>query len=199
MAYLSRIFLLCILSLFMIGCSGEKVEITNFLKELEASNRRVEQISNELEAALLELTEASSKGEVDQAAWEKRLKDFSQRLKVEKESVAKLAAPEKAGGLHQVVLQEYNILIQMVEATTPMIAITAQLGEANREARKDPSKAKEIVERMRPVEVERKKAAAALERLTKEGKALEERARAEQQKIQDEFGIRIRAEKASGS
>ena len=189
-----RIFVLALVVLA--GCHSEKSEIVAYLKELEASNHRLEQVSREYQEVVSVVSEESAAGDVDRDDASEKLRLVTEQMKHEIARVESLPVPEKAQGLHQAVLAQYRVLLETVESTEPMIEILAELSEANRIATDDPGEAARVTQEMKAVEARRADIAARLDDLMGEGRQYEEQARQEQRKLQQEFGIAVRMEES---
>lgn len=177
------------------GCHNEKSDIVAYLKELEASNHRLEQVSRDYQEVVSTVSEESAAGELDRDDSSKKLRLVIEQMNQEIARVESLQVPEKAEGLHRAVLAQYRVLLETVESTEPMIEILAELSEANRIATDDPGEAARVTQEMKAVETRRGEIAGRLDDLMKEGRQYEEQARQEQRKLQQEFGIAVKMEK----
>lgn len=191
-----RSALLVLALVVLAGCHSEKSDIVAYLKELEASNHRLEQVSRDYQEVVSTVSEESAEGDVDRDDSSKKLRFVVEQMKQEIARVESLHVPEKAQGLHRAVLAQYRVLLETVESTEPMIEILAQLSEANRIATDDPAEAARVTHEMKTVEARRAEIADRLDDLMKEGRHYEEQARQEQRKLQQEFGIAVKMEKS---
>ncbi|MCA9775397.1 MAG: hypothetical protein KC800_01715 [Candidatus Eremiobacteraeota bacterium] len=184
------------LVLFLLaGCHSEKSEVVDFLKELEASNQRLEVVSRDYQEVVSTVSEESLTGKVDKEAAKKKLHQIAVLMGQEIKRVEGLQVPEKAQGLQGAVLDQYRVLVETVESTGPLVDILSRLSEANRLAAEDPGVAAKITQEMKKVEAERAEIARRLDDLMEKGRQDEETARQEQQKLQKEFGIAVKMEK----
>jgi hypothetical protein len=188
-----RVVLLALI--LLAGCHSEKSDIVAYLKELEASNHRLELISRDYQEVVSVVSEESVAGKIEREDASEKLRLVADQLKREIAQVEALQVPEKAQGLHRAVLAQYQVLLETVESTEPMVQLLAQLNEANRVAADAPGEAARITQEMKAVEARRGEIASRLDELIKEGRQYEEQARKEQRELQQEFGIAVKMEK----
>lgn len=189
-----RYWVLALALVVLAGCHSEKSDIVTYLKQLEASNHRLELVSKEYQEVVSTVSEESVAGEVDRKDSSDKLSAVIDQMKREIVQVEGLQVPEKAQGLHQAVLAQYRVLLETVESTEPMIDLLAKLSEANRLAKKDPGEAARVTEDMKTVEARRSEIASRLDSLMEKGRQYEEQARREQKALQQEFGIAVKME-----
>ncbi len=189
-----RYWVLALALVVLAGCHSEKSDIVTYLKQLEASNHRLELVSKEYQEVVSTVSEESVAGEVDRKGSSDKLSAVIDQMKREIVQVEGLQVPEKAQGLHQAVLAQYRVLLETVESTEPMLDLLAKLSEANRLAKKDPGEAARVTEDMKTVEARRSEIASRLDSLMEKGRQYEEQARREQKALQQEFGIAVKME-----
>ena len=193
-----RMFRYRVLALVLVvlaGCHSEKSDIVAYLKELEASNHRLELVSRDYQEVVSLVSEESVVGEVDRKGTSEKLTEVTDQMKQEIARVERLQVPEKAQGLHEAVLAQYRVLLETVESTEPMIDLLAKLSEANRVAKKDPGEAARVTEEIKTVEARRAEIASRFDSLMEKGRHYEEQARREQKGLQQEFGIAVKMER----
>jgi hypothetical protein len=152
-------------------------------------------ISRDYQEVVSVVSEESVAGKIEREDASEKLRLVADQLKREIAQVEALQVPEKAQGLHRAVLAQYQVLLETVESTEPMVQLLAQLNEANRVAADAPGEAARITQEMKAVEARRGEIASRLDELIKEGRQYEEQARKEQRELQQEFGIAVKMEK----
>jgi hypothetical protein len=180
--------------LVLVGCDNERARLNVYLEELAASQVRVQGISGEFQEALSRVSKNSSTVQIEVAATIESWDQILARLKAEKTRVQRLSVPAGAEGLNSAVLEQYQVLIETVEVSRPLVDIAEELSQANRRAEEDPGAAKQITQDMASAEVRRKEVADQLEELLTRGRLCEDEVRKQQQKLQKEFGVALQLE-----
>lgn len=180
--------------MLLAGCSQEKAQVTTYLKALEASNTKMKAIAEDMQKSMGGLQAQIQSGDFDAEAIKGQISGFADKMKEEKAHIEGLDVPEKAQGLHDVIVKQYQTAIDVLGETAPMIDIAKEMADAGAMMKKDPKKAKEVMEQMKTAQGKMMEIQKKVQELAKQGQDFEEKAKAEQKKLQEEFGIEIKSE-----
>jgi len=187
-------FVALLLVVFVAGCNQEKTEVTNYLKELEASNEKMKGIAENMQQSMGGLQQEIASGNFDAEAIKAQIQEFADKMSEEKTHIEGLPVPEKAKALQEATLKQYQTAVEVLGETIPMIDIAKKMSEAAKEIKADPSKAKAIMENMKTAQTEMQEIQKKVAELAGQGKEYEDTAKAEQKKLRDEFGIVTKTE-----
>jgi chromosome segregation ATPase len=180
------------------GCSQEKAQVTNYLKELEASNNKMKGIAEEMQTSMGGLQQEIASGNFDAEAIKGQIQSFADQMDAEKKHIEGLTVPAKAQALQDAAVKQYQTAVDVLGETIPMIDIAKRMSDAAQEIKADPSKAKAIMEDMKSAQTEMQEIQKKVAELATQGKGYEDTVKAEQKKLQEEFGIEAKTEEAGG-
>ena len=178
------------------GCSQEKAKVTAYMQALEASNAQMKSIAKDMEASMSGLQAEIQGGKFDAEAVKVKIVGFSDQMKTEKGNLEGLEVPEKAKALHDLVVKQYQTAIEVLAETGPMIDMAKEMTDATKMVEKDPSKGAEIMAKMQETGGKIQAVQSKVAELAKKGQGFEQQARAEQERLAEEFGIVIKTEEA---
>lgn len=182
------------LAVFLAGCNQEKAQVTEYLQALDASNTKMKTLAKEMESSMSGLQQEIAGGNFDAEAIKGKITGFQDKMRAEKEHIEGLQVPEKAKALHDVAVKQYQTAVDVLGETLPMIDIAKQMSEAAKKIKADPKKAKEVMAEMKEAQAKMMEIQGRVAELAKQGKEYEETAKAEQKKLQEEFGIQFKSE-----
>lgn len=174
---------------FLAGCNQEKVEITTYLGELEASNQKMKDIGQEMRDSMAGLQQKMASGDFDPEVVKGQIQVFVDRMKAEKEKIDALKPPVKAQGLHDATVKHYQAAIDVLNETGPMLDIAAKMTAAGKRIEADPKVTEKVMAEIKPVQEELMKLQQKVGEMARQGQEFEKQAAEEQKKLQDEFGI----------
>ena len=186
-----------LLFVFLAGCNQEKVEITTYLGELEASNQKMKDIGQEMQDFTDGLQSKIATGDFDPQAVKGQVQGFVDRMIAEKEKIEALEVPAKAQGLHEATVKQYQSTIEVLNETGPFLDISVQLTQARKKIEADPKVTAKVMAEIKPVHEELTKLKKKVGEMASQGKEFEQQAAEEQKKLQEEFGISAKADDAS--
>lgn len=179
------------LSIFLAGCSQEKAQVTEYLKQLDASNTKMKALAEEMQQSMAGLQQEIAGGNFDAEKIKANIQGFADKMKAEKESIESLQVPAKAQALHDAAVKQYQIAVDVLGETIPMIDIAKRMSEGAEKIKKDPKQAKAVMEEIKQAQNDMMAIQQKVTELAKQGKEYEDKAKAEQKKLEEEFGITL--------
>ena len=187
-----------VMVVFLAGCNQEKAKVTEYLQQVEASNQKMKALAKDMESQMSGLQKEIASGNFDAEAVKKQITDFSDKMKAEKQTIEGLEVPEKAQALHDATVKQYQLAVEVLAETLPMIDIAKKMTDAAAKVKADPKQAKAVMAELQAAQTEIMELQKKVEALTKEGKDYEKTARDEQKKLSEEFGIVLKTDDAGG-
>lgn len=179
------------LSVFLAGCNQEKVQVTQYVEQLHASNMKMKSMAEEMQQSMATLQQEFAQGSFDAEKVKTNIQGYADKMKAEKESLESLQVPAKAQALHEASVKQYQVAIDVLGETIPMIDIAKKLSDAGEKIKKDPKQAKTVMEEAQKAQTEMMAVQGKIMELAKQAKEYEDKAKAEQKKLEEEFGITI--------
>lgn len=176
------------------GCNQEKAQVTEYLKSVQDSNQKMKTLAEDMEKQMSGLKDEIASGNFDAEAVKKQITDFSDQMKSEKEHIEGLEVPEKAQALHDATVKQYQLAVDVLAETLPMIDIAKKMTDAAAKVKADPKQAKAVMGELKAAQTEIMELQSKVQKLTEEGKGYEKTAKEEQKKLQEEFGIEIKTD-----
>lgn len=188
-----------LIAILFVGCNQEKADVTTYLQALEASNLRMSAILDEMQTSTSGLQQEILDGTFDPQASKANINTFVERMKEEKAQIAALNVPEKAKGLHEMVLNQNQVAIDVLVVTAPMLDHAKEMADLGRQMKANPKKSREIMAQLQAPRQKMAAIEAKAGELAAQGREYEAKAKEEQKKLQDEFGLEIKSQQASES
>lgn len=185
-----------LLVVFIAGCNQEKTQVTEYLKQIDASNTKMKALAEEMKSSMSGLQKEIASGNFDAEKIKANIQSFADKMKAEKEHIEGLPVPEKAKALHDLEVKQYQTAVDVLGQTIPMIDIAKKMSDGAAKIRKDPKQAKAVMAELKAAQGEMMEIQKKVAELAKQGKDYEDKAKAEQKKLEEEFGIKIEEQSA---
>lgn len=181
------------LAFFFAGCSQEKAQVTEYLKQLDASNTKMKTLAEEMQQSMSGVQQEMMSGTFDAEKIKANIKGFSDKMAAEKQHIESLQVPAKAQALHGIAVKQYQTAVDVLNETPAMIDIAKKMADGAEKVKKDPKQAQAVMAELKTAQDEMMAIQQKITELAKQGKEFEDQAKAEQKKLEDEFGIQASA------
>lgn len=188
-----------LVAIMLTGCSQEKAQVETYLAGLKASNDTMKATAQEMQNSMSGLQQQMATGDFDAEAIKKKIGEFESKMMAEKTKVEGLTVPEKCKTLHDTTVKQYEVALNVLGKTPAMIDIAKKMADGAKKLKADPKAAKTVMPELQAAQTEMMAIQGEVMKFAEEGQKLEETAKSERQKLQDEFKIPAEETPAPGA